>query len=106
MPHLNDPDMCHPFSTSAWEFALLLNHFHPGVRHMARQVSGVKASAEQEGTSVTLKSQDPSTITRQFASFQTNGFTMAPSLSIPPRIQANMKRFRKKPILDGPEAYK
>ena len=98
--------MCNPFCTSAWELSLLLQHFHPGVRYMARQIGDIKGSSEQEGYDLNVKTQSSSAMIQRFAAFQPEGFALVPGVYLPPRIVASLKKFRKNPILNGPTAYK
>lgn len=107
---MNDPDMCNPFATSLWELSLMQTHYHPYVTSIVDIVSQTKKLHRQRhgiSLNIDLLSYRPQDLFTRFAMFQEDGFTLNPSVQVPPAIIASMKRLKTSKMnkIDGPTSW-
>jgi len=59
IPELEDPQHCNAMSSTLWESALLMNHYHPIVSKTAKEVANLESSLQKTNmTSSTLRVSD------------------------------------------------
>ncbi|KAI8825104.1 CBF/Mak21 family-domain-containing protein [Fimicolochytrium jonesii] len=119
-PLLEDPELSNPFATNMWELTLLLHHYHPTVRTLAKHVAGTVSITQKGATQVQnvhkplpgdlacpprefLTRYDPNPFA---ATDRPEAFRLAPATEIPGAIATVLKKMQSKGIkyVDGPSA--
>ncbi|KAI8853921.1 CBF/Mak21 family-domain-containing protein [Chytridium lagenaria] len=98
LPHLNDPELCNPFSATMWEVQILQDHYHPAVRTLARYLAQQNAADASAAAGVTnyrhlppYLNKDPRQMYSSFNAYG-DGFEVVPPATIPGNVAAALRK--------------